>query len=192
MGIKMTTILGVTIAPGDIVKIKFRKLEDVLRDKRATARLSEIISHYNICNHMDAFVSGGHFEVREVYDKDTDYLNYAKERRASSRRQNSQQEETFSEISIVDHKDSDGNHWRINDFLIESISVENDSVESYFSEKHQLSLVYVDNTLFINGEPLTAADSKISQMFEKVLAEAAINNVLCDAVTDEDEDKMNF
>jgi hypothetical protein len=194
-GNKSVTIHGVTLMEGDVVRIKFRKLEDILQDKRLYCRVNEVLDHYQIKNHLTAFCQGtGHFVVKEVRGSGRTQLSDSP---GALRKRSSIQPPTnqalFEEISVEDHNDEDACWWTLNELLIEEITVENEAAESYFSPRHQLSLVRVNSTLYVNGAPLTTADSKIYEMFEKVMAEAAINRALgVDFGTDEKKDEMNF
>lgn len=174
-------IRGVSIQKGDIVNIKFRKLEDILQDNAISVRASQVIEEYSINLHMKSFVTGGHFKVIEARPKETSSLVYFNRGRGKN------DPSYLSEIVIEDHVAD--MTWVLNDALIESISVENDNAESYFSEKHQLSLVLVENILYINGQPLTKTDSKILEMFERVMADSAINNAIA-SENDFDDDEF--
>ena len=204
---KSVVIRGVTIKVGDLVKIKFRKLEDVLQDRRAYCRATEIVQHYDIGNHLETFVQGtGHFKVDYIVGENghlrlSDRNNRRSKSNMSSVLANlltpkqpgasstAEAEENLPEISILDQ--ANGNSWILNDILIEEIIVENDVADYYFSEQHQLSLALIDSVLFVNGHPLTTADSKIYEMFEKVLADAAIKKCL-EVNLNEDDDRLNF
>lgn len=182
-------IKGVVIKKGDIVKIKFRKLEEILLDNKNSVRKSQVIEYYDIDDHMTVFINGtGHFKVERIYPKETGNLTYfeAGYRRLANGECHSDHPSFLNEFTIYDF--ATGTNWQLNELLIESISVENEVAESHFSENHQLSLMLIDNTLYINGEPLTKADSKILEMFERVMAETAINN----ALASEDELDSDF
>lgn len=184
-----TIVYGVTVKVGDIVKIKFKPLEKILQDSRASCRLAQIVEFYHIDDHMTSFLQGGHFKVEGVADKDYGYLRLNEnERRTSVKR--AEHPKTLSEITIHDHV-VDAT-WVMNDIIIDSISVENEVAESYFSEVHQLSIVLIDGVLFLNGHPVTADDSKIYEMFEKVMADAAINRALSKHDDDDEEDQIKF
>lgn len=183
------TIHGVTIKKDDIVKIKFRKLEDVLQDKRQQSRINDIMCFYGIDDHMTTFLQGcGHFKVNEICGLNS-YLRLSNDGSISRRKSNSSvNENALEEIAIHDYNTD--TFWHLNEILIESISVENDVADSHFSENHQLSILLIDSTLYLNGQPITQADSKIFQMFEKVMADAAINSILnaADIKTSDDDD----
>ena len=182
-----TIILGVTVKIGDIVKIKFRSMEKVFQDNRAATRLASIVEYYDIDDHMTSFLQGGHFKVIGCADKDSNNVRKSEsERWRSKNGVPTSDPKILSEITISDHV-SDSN-WIINEMTIESISVENEVAESYFSETHQLSLVLIDSVLFVNGHPLTNTDSKIYEMFEKVMADSAINR----ALSREEDDNLRF
>lgn len=208
-------IRGVTIAPGDIVFIKFRKLEDVLRDERKLARINETLDFYQIDDHTSTFLRNfGHFKVESVASKE-DYLRLNPDRDPNKRLRKSQiraatlsnplqkapmpsskQEEknlddyALEEIMVYDHN-TDTN-WHLNEILIEEIRVDNDSAESYFSERHEISLVRIDSVLYLNGLPITPADSKIFEMFEKVMADAAISKMFSDSEEEKPEEDDDF
>jgi hypothetical protein len=177
--VQSVTINGVTIKQGDIVRIKFRKLEEVMKDNRQQSRVSDLLDFYGIDGHMPTFLQGvGHFKVTELRGLN-DYLKLARDNDTMARRnRKNAKAEVVNLEEIVIHDFNTDSPWHLNEILIESISVENEVADSYFSETHQLSLLLIDSTLYINGQPLTLADSKIMQMFEKVMADAAINNVL--------------
>jgi hypothetical protein len=194
-------IHGVTVMPGDIVFIKFRKLEEVLKDKRKTSRVHDLMNHYQIDNHTNTFLKGcGHFQVRLVRPKDgRDSLRLNPERspgtlrkRASPQQVQKEQrleDSALDEIVINDHNTD--NNWDLNEILIEEIRVDNDAAESYFSERHEVSLVLINNVLYLNGLAITPAESKIFEMFEKVLADAAISKMFAhDDNDEEDEDSF--
>lgn len=188
---RQVTICGVTVKEGDIVKIKFKKLEDALKDERRQSRVSDLMDFYGIDGHMNTFLQGSaHFKVSEVRLLN-EYLKLARENDSMSRRNRNKNPASpyvnLEEIIVHDHNTD--SHWNLNEILIESISVENEVADSYFSETHQVSLLLIDSTLYLNGHPITQADSKIFQMFEKVMADAAINNILnASEAKEEDED----
>jgi hypothetical protein len=183
---KQVIICGVTITVGDIVKIKFKRLEDVLGDNKKYCRAGEVIDHYQISDHLISFTQGvGHFKVGHANGENNLELSGRSERigkrpqRAGTKSSNQLVDDApiLEEIRVED-VNANGQYWTLNEVLIEEISVENDVADSYFSEDHQLSLVLIDSILYVNGAPLTSADSKIFEMFEKVLADAAINRCL--------------
>lgn len=184
---KSVVIKGVTVMKGDVVRIKFRKLEQILQDKKQWCRNVEILEHYKIDDHMVTFLQGiGHFKISGINGKN-DYLKLSnsgtlREKKRASRSSKvaiTNADERLEEITIIDHNlSNDYDHWLLNEALIEEISVENHISDSYYSENHQLSLVVVDSVLFINGAPVTNTDSKILEMFERVLADAAIKKLL--------------
>jgi hypothetical protein len=131
MSVKNISINGVTIKKDDIVKIKFRKLEDILQDNRSAVRMAQVVDHYDIQEHIKSFLVGGHFTVKEVMPKEEGGLHLMIDSFKSRRNINGKNiydsdSATFlSEFEIEDHVV--GYKWRINELLIESISVENDS-----------------------------------------------------------------
>jgi hypothetical protein len=201
---KSVVIKGVTVMKGDVVRIKFRKLEQILQDKKQWCRNVEVLEHYKIDDHMATFLQGiGHFKISGINGKN-EYLKLSnsgtlrEKKRAgrSSKVSKEDEDERLEEISIIDHNlSNDYDHWLLNETLIEEISVENHISDSYYSENHQLSLVVVDSVLFINGVPVTNTDSKIFEMFERVLSDAAIKKLLEVDFEDakvEQEDDDNF
>lgn len=197
---KRVVICGKTVKTGDIVKVKFRKLEDVLMDKRLHCRVSEVLQHYKISDHMNSFCAGtGHFVVKDVasdphelYLSEQRFFSMPSLGGAPGTKQAPQPDPNLMpEIRVEDHNDPHHQWWPLNEVLVESLEVETHVADSYFSEAHQLSLLVIDSVLYVNGAPLTNADSKIFEMFEKVMADAAINRMFQDNSKDkqtEDED----
>lgn len=177
---EVAIIRGTSIMSGDIVKIKFRKLEDILNDERKFCRAGDAIDHYQIQDHLTALSQGvGHFKVKNIERS----LKLSQNRRIKVG-QPTDPRCNLPEIIITDHNNSDYD-WTINEILIEEITIENDIAESYFSETHQLSLLVINSVLFINGRAVTSTDSKIFEMFEKVLSDVAIKRIL---ETDDNEE----
>jgi hypothetical protein len=188
---RQVVIKGVTITKGDTVKIKFRKLEDIIQDKKIFCRVSEIIEHYDIKSHMVSFCQGeAYFIVRDTTIAGDGCLSHDRFIKSKNGGKNVLTDSAVPEITIDDF--NDGSHWNINEVLIESISVEDDVADSYYSEEHQLSLVLIDSVLYVNGKPVTNADSKIFEMFEKVLADAAIKKALSVNFNEFSSKDLNF
>lgn len=174
---KFAIIHGVTIYNKDIVKIKFKKLEEILLNitKEGNLSIRDVMSHYDLGGHLQALISGGSFRVYDVRgDQDHKRLSENNRKQKSSTKQVVIAD--LHEIIIEDHL-KNGDNWYINEDMIESIEVIQ-AEESYFSELHALSLMKIDGALYINGELLTKHDKKILHMFEQCLSDNIIKSLL--------------
>lgn len=189
---KFAIIKEVTIYKKDIVKIKFKKLEDILKDLSKEMSPRNVMDNYELGSHLDALIHGGCFLVHEAISDGNRKKHDRNRVIKSSRPMGSPQPPTppsLDEIVIEDHL-NEGTRWHINADLIESIEIVQ-AEESYFSEEHQLSLMKIDGALYINGALLTKHDSKILHFFEQCLGDSIIKNLL-DVDFDAEEDNENY
>jgi hypothetical protein len=170
---KFAIIYSITIYKDDIVKIKFKKLEDILETikKNKEVSLRDAMGLYGLETHLQAIVSGGVFKVTDTCGE-KDSKRYADRRKYTT----ANVPPDLHEIIIEDHI-TGGEYWYLNEDMIESIEVVQ-ADEVYFSEIHQLSLMKIDGALYINGELLSKNDKKILHMFEQCLSDSVIKNLL--------------
>ena len=108
-------VLGKTIKKGDIVTIKFKKLEDIISFYSDRNRMREIIDYTGIQNHFDSFTSGGSFKIVEV--------NSTGWRQISTGLTNNVDNNTAPiEFDIEDHREH-CSEWTITESMIESIEI---------------------------------------------------------------------
>ena len=180
----MVRIKDSTIKKGDIVEIKFKKIEDILAFyKEYRIRVADVFQATMIGDHLTTITKGGFFHVQSVISE-THCLTLPEVERDNRRIKGYERPQ---EITIVDHNSEDYNTFIINEHLIESIEVREDIGEHYFSDKFQLSLVKIDGLLVINGQPLDKRDKDLISILEKTIADLSIRAMLEVAEDDKDD-----
>jgi len=186
MGSNLVRINNSTVKKGDIIEVKFKKIEDILEFyKEYRYRAADVFQTTLMGEHLTTLTKGGIFHVYEVED-DSDGMCLPEINRDRNRGRDYVRPH---EISIVDHNNDDFNHFTFNEHMIESIEVRDDVGEHYFSDKFQLSLVKIDGLLVINGHPLDKRDKDLIHILEKTIADISIRAML--EVLEED-DKSDF
>lgn len=174
MAVDSVIIKGVSIKKGDIVEVKFKKLDDVLDFyKQYGYRINEILDKTKYCDHLASVTNGGIFLVDSVSDSNF-YLPEIREKNASR----NQKVDRPSEITIVDQNSDNTDDFRLNEHVIESIEVKDNAGDRYFSDKFQLSLVKIDGLLVINGVTLDKDDKALIDILEKTIADMSIRAML--------------
>jgi hypothetical protein len=174
MSNKVARINDIGIKEGDIVRIKWKPLEEIINFFKAERHTpSEFLQSTSLDYHLSAIVNDGHYLVDEVRaGTDEKHLPQTK----AQRRLNSNQQP--DEVTIVNHNNYDGGEFTFNENFIEEIAVEHDAAEHYFSDKFNLSLMKIDGGLFINGKMLTKRDGKLIDILESTISDLAIQKML--------------
>lgn len=173
-------INNVSIKKGDIVQIKFKKIEEIIEFyKNAGFRAADVFQNTAIDGHMTSVLNGGFFHVKEI---ETDQHNMSILEVDRINRKNKGYKRP-DEVTIIDHN-GDDEYFTFNENLIESIEVRDDVGEHYFSDKFQLSLLKIDGLLLINGVAINKHDKDLINILEKTIADMSIRSML-----EESEDK---
>ena len=180
---EIAIINNVSVKKGDIVEIKFKKIEDILSFYREFGyRAAEVLSQNGLDNHITTILNGGFFFVEDT--ETDDFCCLELDRRSRSQRPKDYKRP--DEITIIDHN-NDGAFFNINEHIIESITVREDVGEHYFSDKFQLSLLKIDGLLIINGHALNSEDKDLIKILEKTIADISIRSML--EVLEEENEK---
>lgn len=158
-----------SIKKGDVVFIKFKDIGTIYEayKEKSNKRLYEIVSELDLDSNTSAMLMGGYFYVESVCgSKNLPRVDH-----------NMKHDDRPDEILILNHINN-GNYFRINETMIEEIRVEHDVAVKYFSEKFQLSMLLIDDSLIINGELVDKDDKDLISMLEKTVADIAIKNML--------------
>ena len=167
-------IKGVGIKEGDIVKIKWKPLAEIIsfyKDEGYSP--SNFLQESDLEYHVTAVMNDGHYLVDRVIsgDKHRNVPQQKHLRRLSS-------DQMPDEVVINNHNSWEGGELPFNEHYIEEISVEHDVAETYFSEKFNLSVMKIDGGLFINGKVLTKKDGKLIDLLENTISDLAIQRML--------------
>ena len=161
------------IKEGDVVRIKFRSMQDITKEMKMTTKL-QYLSEYDIGTNINALMLGGDFVVI-----------CAKEAQAK----------TDAHIEIDNHHDGGSfhAHEEIID-TIEAIEVAN----KFVSDEHGIIMIQVADKIYINGELLENQEDeqfldesekkqldKFTAFMEKYVIAAAFEGSL----EDEDDEK---
>ena len=185
MASNLVRINNITIKKGDIIEVKFKKIEDILEFySQYRYRAADVFQATRMGEHLTTVSKGGIFHVQDVED-DSDSMCLPEINRERNRGKDYIRPH---EVSIVDHNNNDFDNFTFNEHLIESIEVRDDVGEHYFSDKFQLSLVKIDGLLVINGYPLDKSDKELIHILEKTIADISIRAML-EAF---EEDKNDF
>lgn len=166
----------VAIKKGDIVKIKFKPLNDIigLYDQNDYS-VSGFLDDSDIDCNIAAVLQGGHFKVLHVHGSESSSRCFPSLREE----QNLKSEQRPHEIVIENHlAGEEGNSFRFNQNIIESITVEHDAADYYFSSKFQLALMKIDGALYINNKLVTKDDAKMIDILEATISDLAIQKML--------------
>lgn len=189
MNSNLAIIKNVTIKKGDIIEVKFKKIEEILEFyKEHRIRAADVFQHTLIGDHLTTMIKGGFFHVNDI-ENSYDNMHLPEIDRDSRRVKGYKRPD---EIEITDHNNDDYDSFTINEHLIESIAVREDIGESYFSDKFQLSLVKIDGLLIINGHPLDKTDKDLINILEKTIADISIRSMLESLDDDDEKDKIDF
>lgn len=149
----MSKISGVK--KGDIVRIKFIDLKDIVKKKSKNASYS-LISEWELGSNILAFTYGGDFLVKEdAPDSSKDQV-----------------------LDLVNHLDS--GTFDVPEDIIASLEIIEAS-NKFVSEDHNLVITQIDNKLFLNGEELSNTDEhkhldNFVSFIERYLMARAIEN----------------
>ncbi|CAB4125235.1 hypothetical protein UFOVP53_87 [uncultured Caudovirales phage] len=186
MASNLVRINNITVKKGDIIEVKFKKIEDILEFYSPYRyRAADVFQTTQIGEHLATISKGGIFHVHDVED-DSDGMMLPEINRDRNRGKDYVRPH---EVTITDHNSTDFDNFTFNEHLIESIEVREDIGEHYFSDKFQLSLVKIDGLLVINGYPLDKSDKDLIHILEKTIADISIRAML---ETLEEEDKSDF
>jgi hypothetical protein len=171
MGKNSVRIKDITIKSGDLVEIKFKKLEEILDFyKQHNYRRADVFSSIGLGDHLVTLVNGGIFHVEETNEHNLRMPEIGRNQKPRLERPH--------EITINDHNNSDFEEFTFNEHIIESITVREDVGDRYFSDKFQLSLVKIDGLLVINGVPVGSEDTDLIEILEKTIADMSIMQML--------------
>lgn len=183
MANEFAVINNTSIKKGDIVEVKFKRLEDILEFyKTHSYRAHDVFSMTSLGNHLTSLTKGGFFHVHSIENEGDCSLPEIDRRSRSQRPKDYRRPD---EITLIDHN-ADSDYFTVNEHLIESVIVRDDVGEHYFSDKFQLSLLKIDGLLVINGEPLQSEDKELIRILEKTIADISIRLML---ETGDDEKK---
>lgn len=176
------TIKGITVKKGDVVEIKFKKLEDILDFyKEHNYRRADVFSSIGLGDHLTTVINGGLFHVEDTNDESLRLPEISRNTKPRIQRPH--------EIVINDHNSVDFDEFTINEHIIDSIVVREDIGDRYFSDKFQLSLVKIDGLLVINGVAVTSEDTDLIDILEKTIADMSIRQML---ESNEEDKEANF
>ena len=171
---KVARIFDVGIKEGDVVRIKWKPLDEIVQFFKSEGHSpSSFLQESELDYHLTAIMNDGHYRVDDVR---TGNQGRGVPQEKQYRRMNEDQKP--DEIVIDNHNNYEGGTLTINENFIESISVEHDAAETYFSEKFNLSVMKIDGGLFINGELLTKGDGKLIDILENTISDMAIQRML--------------
>ena len=149
----MSKISG--IKKGDIVRIKFIDLKDIVKKKNKKASYS-LISEWELGSNILAFTYGGDFLVKEdAPDSSKDQV-----------------------LDLVNHLDS--GTFDAPEEIIASLEIIEAS-NKFVSEDHNLVITHIEGKLFVNGEELSNTDENkhldnFVSFIERYLMARAIEN----------------
>lgn len=149
----MSKISGVK--KGDIVRIKFIDLKDIVKKRNKNASYS-LISEWELGSNILAFTYGGDFLVKEdAPDSSKDQV-----------------------LDLLNHLDS--GTFDVPEEIIASLEIVEAS-NKFVSEDHNLVITQIENKLFLNGEELSNTDEhkhldNFVSFIERYLMARAIEN----------------
>lgn len=178
---EIARIKEVGIKKGDIVKIKWKPLAEIIEFyKKEGYSPSNFLQETELDYQLSALLNDGHYLVDSV-NTDKDEREIPQEKRFK-RAPNDQK---LEEVCISNHNNHDGGEFTFNENFVDEISIEHDAAETYFSDKFNLSIMKIDGGLFINGKMLTKKDGKLIDILENTISDLAIQKMLEDSTEKE-------
>lgn len=155
--------------PGDVIKIKFKSVNQIARENLDTKPFHELEEYYDIQNNIKAYIAGGDFLVEAALDKDEEF-----------------KDDPY--IEVKNHFDNNYN-FCIHESVIESIEIA-DSAETFVSNDLKVIAVRIGNEMYINGHPMIWDERrnddndddkenhsrKLIRMFEGFIADLAVQD----------------
>lgn len=167
-------INNVGIKSGDIVKIKWKPLVEIMQFyKDEGYSPSMFLQESELDYHLTAIMNDGHYKVCSINTGDN-HRNIPQEKLVKR----STNVLMPDEVEITNHNNNEGGEFTFNKHFIEEISIEHDAAEVFFSDKFNLSVIKIDGGLFINGKLLTKKDSKLIDILENTISDLAIQKML--------------
>ncbi len=128
----MNKIRDLGVKKNDIVRIKFKNLNAIIKDSNMP--FQDLDEHLRLSSNMRAYYNGGDFLVSEDFNKD-DFTEF------------------FGDvIHLKNHLDSDYG-FEVCEYTIETIEIVNDA-RRFVSSDLDLIVVRVEDELYINGQPI--------------------------------------
>lgn len=175
---KMATLNGVSIKEGDIIKVKFKPLGEIISYyQQEEWSVSSFLDESEIDTHLTAVMEGGYFKVSDIVSGDDErYFPQSYKQKHNNRNL------MLQEISIENHLNGDGGEFTFNETIVDEISVEHDAADTYFSQKFKMNIMKIDGALYINNELVTKNDSKLIDILESAVSDLAIQKMLAESV----------
>ncbi len=166
----MSRLAELNPQPGDIVRIKFKSINQIMHDGIATNKhFHDVEDYYDIQSNLKAYLSGGDFLVSAALCKDEGY-------------------EDDPHIEIKNHMDAIV-HFPVHESILESIEL-TDAAETFMSHDLKMIAVRIGHEMFINGHPMIWDESskkddddewknhnrKLLRMFESFIADLAVQD----------------
>lgn len=124
---------------GDVVRIKFKSINQIVSENIKIKTFHEIEEYYKIQDNVKAYIASGDFLVGAALCNDEDH-------------------EDDPYIEIKNHIDANYN-FSIHESVIESIEIA-DAAETFMSNDLKLIAVRIGNEMFINGHPMIWDEEK--------------------------------
>lgn len=170
-------IKGVGIKEEDIIFIKFKPLSEIIKFYQNEGYSGATFLQESQCDsHLTAILEGGYFRVQNTATGN-DRRNFPQDKILKRADNNKKPQE----ISIDNHLAEDSDYFSFNETIVESIRVEHDAQESYFSDKFGISLMKIDGALYINNERVQKSDTKLLDILESTISDLAIQRMLEDS-----------
>lgn len=163
----MSTIKGVTVKKDDIIKIKFKSFDELVKLAQDNGMcFTNFLDQSQLDTSVKAVLSGGYFKVTDVESEPNEFII-----------PKMYNEDVECEVTIDNYLDGDMTF--INEHVIEEISVENDAHSSLFVKDMNLSVVNVGSQLYINGVALSMEKhKKLIEVLESAISDIAIQSML--------------
>lgn len=172
----MATIKGVSIKKDDIVKVKFKPLDEILAIYQKEDYFpSRFLDDSDIDQNLSAVLEGGFFKVSDVYVGEDD--RYFPQLKSDAKGNTA---DMPHEIEIDNYLNG-MNEFTFNEYIVDEISIEHDVAETYFSNKFKVNIMKLNGALYVNNELVTKDDAGLVKILESAISDLAIQNMLSDS-----------
>lgn len=161
----MSKIKELNPQKGDVVKIKFKSVNQIVQENIEKKSFHDIEEYYNIQDNIKAYIAGGDFLVEGTVTTESGFEN-------------------DPYISVKNHFDTSYD-FPIHESAIETISIV-EAAEVFISNDLKLIAVRIGNEMFINGHPMIWDESKdknqpnnnrkLVRMMERFITDLAVQD----------------
>jgi len=131
---------------GEVVKIKFKSINQIMDENLDSKPFHEIYEHFEINDNVKAYVAGGHFLVAAAVNNDEDH-----------------KDDPY--ICVKNHLDHSYD-FNVHESVIESIEAV-DASEVFVSHDIKVIAVRIEHEMYINGAPLIWNEKENAKSDEK-------------------------